>query len=255
MGLPRYAATRYILPLREGGSLPAIVDTDQPGQFVLKFRGAGQGPRALVAEVIAHGIARLLALPVPDAAIIDLAEGFGLAEPNPEIQDLLRASAGLNFGLRYLHGAIGYDPVADAGTIDPALAARIVWFDALITNVDRTARNPNILVCDGGAWLIDHGASLYFHHGRGDWRSRSDDTFPMIKDHVLLHRSAPLSDVDGPMAKRLTESGLNATVQAIPEEWLGEAAQEQRRAYFDYLAARVDRRQGWLEEAERARRG
>jgi hypothetical protein len=254
VGLPRYAATRYVLPLREGGSLPAIVDTDEPGQFVVKFRGAGQGPRALVAEVIGHGIARLLGLPVPDAAVIELADGFGMAEPNPEIQDLLRASVGTNFGLRYLSGAIGFDPIADVGRIDAPLASEIVWFDALITNVDRTARNPNILVCDGRPWLIDHGASLYFHHLPGDWPARSGESFPLVKEHVLLDRAASIKDADVRLMERVTDRGLERVVAAIPDEWLGAAPASERQAYLAYLLGRLKARESWLEEAERARR-
>jgi hypothetical protein len=252
MGLPRLVATRYALPLREGGSLPAIVDTDEPGQFVLKFRGAGQGPRALVAEVIAAGLARVLDLPVPDAAAIELGEGFGAAEPNPEIQDLLRASAGLNFGLRYITGAIGFDPVVDGPLIDEALASAIVWFDALVMNVDRTPRNPNLLVQDGRVWMIDHGASLYFHHQPGDWAARAGARFPMIREHILLARAGRLRETHDALAALLTDAAIRGVVQDIPGEWLGDDASGEREAYAAFLTARL-RERGWLEEAIDAR--
>jgi hypothetical protein len=270
MPLPTYEAIRYVLPLREGGSLPAIVDTDEPGQFAVKFRGAGQGPKALVAEVIAWGIARALGLPLPDAAVVRVAEGFGAGEPNPEIQDLLRASAGLNFGLRYLSGALGFDPVADRGRIDAAWAGDVVWFDAYITNVDRTARNPNILVWNEGLWLIDHGASLYFHYAATDWPARAQDRFPMIKDHILLDQASSLHDADARLRPLLTEAALTGAVANVPDEWLrvaglrspqvwgpevrsGEDCASIRRAYVDYLLARLRGDRPWLQEAEHAR--
>jgi hypothetical protein len=252
MGLPRLVATRYILPLREGGSLPAIVDTDAPGQYVVKFRGAGQGPRALVAEAIAAGLARALGLPAPDAAVIELGDGFGAAEPNPEIQDLLRASAGLNFGLKYLAGALGFDPVADGPLIDEALASAIVWFDALMMNVDRTPRNPNILVQDGQVWLIDHGASLYFHHQAGDWVARAADRFPMVRDHILLAKAGSLKEAHESLSPRLTDNVIHAAVEDVPAEWLGGDAAGERAAYAAFLSARL-RERGWFEEAIDAR--
>ncbi len=253
MPLPTHEAIRYVLPLREGGSLPAIVDTDEPGQFAVKFRGAGQGPKALVAEVIAAMLGRALGLPIPEPAIVRLAEGFGAGEPNPEIQDLLRASTGLNFGLRYLSGAIGFDPVADRKRIEPGLASAVVWFDALITNVDRTARNPNILVWNEGLWLIDHGASLYFHHGAGDWQARSQDRFPMIKDHILLNHASGLREADARLRPLLAGSALAEAVGAVPDEWLDEDCDATRRAYVTYLSERLKGGREWLEEAERAR--
>jgi hypothetical protein len=255
MAINCYEATRYVLPLREGGSLPAIIDTDEPGQYVVKFHGAGQGPRALVAEVIAAGLAGLAGLPVPKTAIVSLAEGFGMSEPDPEIQDLLRFSVGLNFGIRYLPGAIGFDPAADRRRVEPELASSIVWFDALITNVDRTPRNPNLLIWEDRVWLIDHGASLYFHHASGDWASRSQYRFPLIKDHVLLRRAADLRAAHERLRPVLTREALVDVVEGVPDEWLGEGAEEQRHAYVDYLTARLNGELAWLEEAESARRG
>src|SRR5687768_7528902 len=190
MSLTTLTATRYVQPLREGGSLPAIVDTDD-GLFVAKFRGAGQGPRALVAELVVGLLAKELGFPVPDLALIDVAEVFGRAEPDPEIQDILRASHGVNVGLRYLDGAFNYDNTAAGEFISADLATRIVWLDAYVTNPDRTHRNPNVLIWERRPWLIDHGAALYAHH---DWQSVDDartlTPFPRIREHVLLERSA-----------------------------------------------------------------
>jgi hypothetical protein len=250
----RLTAVRYLVPLREGGSLPAIVDTEPPGEFVIKFRGAGQGPRALVAELLAAGLAEALDLPVPRTAIVSLAEGFGLNEPDPEIQDLLRASAGLNFGIEYLPGAIGFDASVDRRRVDPGLAADIVWFDALISNVDRTARNPNLLLWQGSVWLIDHGAAFYFHHAGDEWQDRARARFPLIKDHILLRRASPLSEAAERLRPRLSEAALRSAVEALPDEWLGERAQALRDAYLRYLLARLTPPLEWLEEAEDARR-
>ena len=254
MTLERRVATRYVLPLREGGSLPAIVDTDGREQYVLKFRGAGQGVKALVAEAIAGGLAQALGLPLPGMAVVKLAEGFGSGEPDPEIQDLLRASVGKNFGLEYLSGALGFDPVADAKRLDAGLASSIVWFDALITNVDRTPRNPNLLVWRDQLWLIDHGASLYFHHADGDWSRRAGDRFPLVKQHILLHWATELAAVDASMTEKLGEQAIQAVVGSLPDDWLGEEPEAARRGYVDYLTRRLADRASWLEEAERAQR-
>lgn len=249
MTLPHLVATRYVLPLREGGSLPAIVDTDV-GQFVLKFRGAGQGPKALVAETIAAGLARALALPVPDVAVIEMDEGFGIGEPDPEIQDLLRASTGANFGIAYLGGALGFDAAVDCDKVDPKLAADVVWFDALITNVDRTPRNPNLLLWHDRVWLIDHGASLYFHHAATDWTPRSQDRFPMIEQHILLGRAGDLLEADARLRPLLSKDVLNSVLADVPHQWLS----NHRDEYVSYLDARLNGERPWLEEAEGARR-
>src|SRR5215210_394666 len=201
MVMARLIGTRYVVPLREGGSLPAVVETVQAdevtpgGAFVVKFQGAGQGAKALVAEAIVAGLARALDLPVPRPAIVILEEGFGNAEPDPEIQDILRGSVGENFGLAYLAGALAFDPGADR-QVDPELAAGIVWLDALTTNVDRTARNTNMLLWQGRLWLIDHGAALYVHHRWEGWESRIQSPFPQIKDHVLLGLADNLEEAD-----------------------------------------------------------
>lgn len=254
MTIKRLSATRYVLPLREGGSLPAIIDTED-GQYVVKFRGAGQGPKALVAELVAAGIAQAVGLSVPDGAVIELEEGFGLNEPDPEIQDLLKGSVGDNFGLRYLPGAFGYEPAADRDSINTVAAAAIVWFDALISNVDRTANNPNLLFWGDRVWLIDHGASLYFHHAPGDWSSRSQERFPLIKQHILLDQAGDLRVADADMRPRLTDKVLERIVAFIPDEWLDGDPVSQRQAYVTYLLARLNGDRPWLEEAENARRG
>ena len=245
----RLTATRYITPLREGGSLPAIVDADDGGQYVVKFRGAGQGPKALIAEALAAGLARVLGLPVPQPAVISLAEGFGMGEPDAEIQDLLRGSVGLNFALAYLPGAIGFECGVDGERLGPDLAAGIVWFDALITNVDRTPRNPNLLLWRDRVWMIDHGASFYFHHGAGDWTARADVRFPQVRDHVLLPFAGDLRAADKRLRPLLTEEAIQRTVQSLPEEWLEGDAGAVREAYAAFLAARLNGPRSWLEEA------
>jgi hypothetical protein len=252
MSLLRLKATRYVLPLREGGSLPAICDAGLVDEYVVKFRGAGQGPKVLVAEVIAAGLAQAAGLPVPDVAVVELGEGFGMGEPDPEIQDLLRASVGLNFGMEYLPGAIGFDAAADLASVDPDLAASIVWFDALISNVDRTVRNPNLLLWADALWLIDHGASLYFHHAEQNWMPRVHDRFAMITSHILMPRASSIRDAHARLRPMVTSEVVEAAVADVPEEWLDSPAVAQRQRYVDYINARLDAPE-WLEEAESAR--
>ncbi len=258
-------AARYALPLREGGSLPAIVETDDGGLFVVKFRGAGQGARALVAELIVGRLAQRLGLPVPELAMVRLNEGFGRTEPDPEIQDILRGSRGPNVGLRYLDGAFTYDPVAVADLVPPERAAEIVWLDALVTNIDRTARNPNLLVWEGDLWLIDHGAALYFHH---DWpgvdEAKARLPFAPIRDHVLLPRAASVEAADARLAPVLTEDVLRAVLAEVPDDLLMDAPEGRtppfetpeanRQAYLDYFRARLAAPRPFAAEAERARR-
>ena len=262
--LPTHSAIRYGTPLREGGSLPAIVETDDGALFVVKFRGAGQGARALVAELIVGQLAQRLGLSVPDLAAVHLDDGFGRTEPDPEIQDILRGSRGANVGLRYLDGAFTYDPVAVADLVTPEGAADTVWLDALTTNIDRTPRNPNLLVWEDAVWLIDHGAALYFHH---DWPSvddtRARSPFPSIKDHVLLPRAESIADADVRLAPRLTEDVLRAVLAAVPDALLMDAPEGRtppfetpeanRQAYLDYFLTRLSGSRAFAEEAERAR--
>ncbi len=247
--LPTYTASRYVQPLREGGSLPAIVDTDG-GLFVVKFRGAGQGPRALVAELVVGMMARELGFPVPDLALIEVAEVFGRAEPDPEIQDLLRASHGVNVGLRYLDGAFNYDALAADSFVDARLASDLVWFDALMTNPDRTHRNPNLMICERKPWLIDHGAALYAHHSWenvDDARTRSP--FPLIKDHVMLARAEDIDGADARMAPSITRALVEDVVNAVPDALIG----DERARYVEYLIKRIQTPRAWVAEAKRAR--
>jgi hypothetical protein len=253
-------ATSYVTPLREGGSLPAIVEGDDDGTYVLKFRGAGQGVRALIAEMIAGELARALDLPVPEIVLVDLDPRMAKTEPDPEIQDLLRNSEGLNLALDYLPGSIGFDPLIDRPLIGKArLASSIVWFDALVTNVDRTPRNTNLLVWHDNVWMIDHGAALYFHHAWGDeFLERSRTPFAAIKDHVLLRWASELREIDEELSARLTPEVIERVIAMIPEAWLGDAPQfasveEHRRGYRDWFLRRLEAPRAWVEEAVRAR--
>jgi len=247
--LRRIEATRYVTPLREGGSLPAIVEASDDGLYVLKFRGAGQGPKALVAEVVAGELARALGLLVPELALVGLDPALGVAEPDPEIHDLLNASAGVNLGVDYLPGSLPFSPAA--GPIpEPELAADIVWLDALTTNVDRTAKNTNMLVWHGRLWLIDHGAALYFHHAPEPSTANAGTPFPQIADHVLLPFAGSIADADARLAPRVTRELLEDVAAAVPEEWLdGEDAE----MYVDYLLGRLAEPRAWVAEAEAGR--
>jgi hypothetical protein len=251
-------ATHYVTPLREGGSLPAIVEGDDDGTYVLKFRGAGQGARALIAELVSGEIGRLLGLRVPEIVFVELDPRMAKTEPDPEIQDLLRASEGLNLALDYLPGSIAFDPLVDANAT-PRLASAIVWFDALVTNVDRTPRNTNLLVWHGALWLIDNGASLYFHHNWDEQTlARSQAPFAPIKDHVLLRWAKELREADEELAGLLTPDAIEQVVALIPEPWLGDVAlfptaNEHRTGYRDWLLRRLTSPREWVEEAIRAR--
>ena len=250
------AATRYVTPLHEGGSLPAIVEADDDGLYVLKFRGAGQGSRALIAEVIAGELARALGLPVPEIVLMDLDADLARTEPDPEIQELIKNSAGLNAGLDYLPGSIMFDPVA--GHPPPALASDIVWFDAYVTNVDRTARNTNMLMWHRKLTLIDHGAALYFHHSWDHYLERSVDAFHRVKDHVLLPYAGELRQSDARLSARLSPDLITRIVGMVPEAWLSGASpfkssDEWRAAYVQYLVRRLSEPHLFLEEAIRAR--
>lgn len=248
-------ATRYVTPLREGGSLPAVVEADDLGTYVLKFRGAGQGRKALIAEIVAGEIARSLGLLVPEIVLVNLDPELARAEPDPEIQDLIRASAGLNLALDYLPGSLGFDPLVEPP--GPDLTSRILWFDALVTNVDRTPRNPNLLTWHGRLWLIDHGASLYFHHAWRDWRAASKRPFAAARDHVLLPFARDIFDADAKLAPQLTSKILREIVDLVPEAWLRDEhgfadAAAVRAAYVEFLSDRLEEPRGWVKVLEEA---
>jgi hypothetical protein len=263
VNLRTVAATRYITPLREGGSLPAIVEADDDGLYVLKFVGAGQGPRALIAELVAGEIARALGLAVPEIVFARVDAELARTEPDPEIQDLIRASAdllggstGLNLALDYLPGSVTFDPLAFK--VDAELASRIVWFDAFVTNLDRTPRNTNMLVWHARLWLIDHGAALYFQHDWRDYEARAASPFALIKDHVLLPFASELAAVDARMAASLSPERLADIVQLIPDAWLHDeptfaSKAAHRAAYLHYLTRRLSAPRAFAMEALRAR--
>jgi hypothetical protein len=249
-------ATRYVTPLREGGSLPAIVEADDDGLYVLKFRGAGQGHRALIAELVVGELARAAGLPVPEIVFVQLDPVLGRSEPDGEIQALVAASGGLNLALDYLPGALEFNPLTTA--VDRGLASAVVWFDALVTNVDRTARNPNMLIWHKQLYLIDHGAALYFHHHWADALERSRSPFPQIKDHVLLPRADALEEADITLSALLTADVVRDVVSLIPDEWLGDepevgGPEAHRDAYVAYLLSRLQPPRAFVEEAINAR--
>lgn len=258
-------ALRYVLPLREGGSLPGLVEADDLGTYVVKFRGAGQGARVLVAEIVVGELARVLGLPVPDLALIELDPALSSAEPDEEVQDLLRASAGLNLAMDYLPGSVTLDPSVDP--VDPDLAARVLWLDAFVDNVDRTWRNPNLLLWHRRPWLIDHGASLWWHH---TWRSREAAATRELRDaehHVLLGCAGSLDDADATLAPSVDQGLLHRVLDLVPDAWLVDepdrlrgseasftSADDARTAYVEVLQARLAARESWLLPLERLRR-
>jgi len=249
--------TRYVTPLREGGSLPAIVEADDDGMYVLKFRGAGQGTRALIAELVSGEIARALGLPVPELVFAELEEELARTEPDPEIHALIKDSAGLNLALDYLPGSVTFDPAVHKP--DPDLASRILWFDAYVSNVDRTARNTNMLLWHRRLWLIDHGATLYFHH-IPDWESgvsRAREPFALIERHVLLPFASSLPAIDETMAAALAPEVITAILSLVPDAWLAAEASSDpaalRAAYARYLLDRLAAPRAFAEEAARVR--
>jgi hypothetical protein len=249
--------TRYVTPLREGGSLPAIVEADDDGLYVLKFRGAGQGPKALIAELVAGEIARTLGLSVPEIVFAELDPMLGRSEPDFEIQALIKASVGLNLALDYLPGALAFDTL-DASALDPLLASSIVWFDAYVTNVDRTARNTNMLFWHKRLMLIDHGASLYFHHIGTDYMRHSRSPFTSIKQHILLPVASQLSEADTLLKARLNSTVIEDIIAMIPATWLDNDqlfanSEEHRAAYVAYLLDRLAASHIFVEEALHAR--
>jgi hypothetical protein len=251
-GPRRLQVRRYVTPLREGGSLPAIVEADDEGLYVLKFRGSGQGPKALIAELVAGELARVAGLRVPEIVFADLDADLARTEADGEIQALIRASAGLNLALDYLPGSVTFDPIAwrpDAG-----LASRIVWFDAFVSNVDRTAKNTNLLTWHGELHLIDHGAALMWQHDWASAASRSADPFPRIRDHVLLRWASALDDAGREMKAAITDDALRSVTALIPDEWLVEGGGDRDRdLYVDFLSRRLAASDAFLEEAKRAR--
>ena len=255
MELRNVNVIRYVTPLREGGSLPAIVEADDDFLYVLKFRGAGQGRKALIAELIGGEIARHLGMKVPEIVFANLDAAFGRIEGDEEIQDLLKASTGLNLGIHYLSGSITFDPLVTP--VSPLLASQIVWLDSLLMNVDRTSRNTNMLWWNKELWLIDHGASLYFHHAWQDWEDKAKP-FPLIKNHVLLFKATELDKVDASFRSSLTPEVIREVVSLIPEDWLladspFPTVQEHRQAYHWFLNSRVGNSSLFVKEAQHAR--
>ena len=235
--------TRYIQPLREGGSLPLLAEADDDFKYVVKMRGAGHGSKALVAELIGGEIARRAGLRVPEQVLLHLGEEFGQTEPDEEVQDLLKASRGLNLGLHYLSGAVTLDPYVNP--IGAEEASAIVWTDAFLTNIDRTVKNTNMLLWHGETWLIDHGASLYFHHSWRDFDKAAVSPFPYIKDHALLHKASMLEETDMIMHSRITPEAISAIVDSVPDEWLVEDGRsmpvdEVRNVYRNFLTRRLE---------------
>ena len=256
--VPTVHATRYVTPLREGGSLPGIVEADDLGLYVVKFRGAAQGLPVLVAELICGELGRALGLPVPEIVFVEFDAAFANAEPDAELQGLLRASGGLNLALDYLPGSIAYQPARPRG-VDGALAAAIVWFDAFIMNVDRTAKNPNLLVWHDKLWMIDHGAALYVHHAWHDPDRVAMSRFAMIKDHVLLPRADDIGTAGEALRVKITEPLIDELLALIPDAWLaGDTSpfatpEEHRAAYRRFLLMRLDGWEGFTSEAIAAR--
>ena len=249
-------AARYVTPLREGGSLPAIIEADDDGMYVLKFRGAGQGTKALIAELIAGELARALELPVPEIVFVELGAELARTEPDPEIQDLIRASAGLNLALDYLPGSIAFDPAAEK--VEGGLASAIVWFDAYVTNVDRTARNTNMLMWHRRLWLIDHGAALYFHHAWDNYLERSRGAFKQVREHVLLPFASELGEADARLSARVTPALIEELLSSVPDGWLTSEARfagpaGHRAAYAEYLLTRLEAPRDFVKEATDAR--
>lgn len=248
--------TRYVTPLREGGSLPAIAEADDGFLYALKFRGAGQGVKALIAELIGGELARLIKLRVPEIVLAELDEAFGRTEPDEEIQDLLKASVGTNLALHYLSGAITFDPTVNK--IDAVTASRIVWLDCLITNVDRTARNTNMLIWNKELWLIDHGAALYFHHSWDNWEEQSKKPFVQVKDHVLLASASELTEADTALRELISESMIRSILDAIPMQWLESMSANGtpdaiKDVYAGFLLSRLKNSSIFLKEALYAR--
>lgn len=248
---------RYIMPLREGGSLPALAEADDEFKYVVKFRGAGHGTKALIAELIGGEVARVLGLRVPELVFLNLDEAFGRSEGDEEIQDLLQASRGLNLGLHFLSGALTFDPVVNRA--GEKLASQIVWLDALLTNVDRTIRNTNMLMWHNDLWLIDHGASLYFHYSLSNWRKHAVSPFIQIKDHALLPEASMLEEVDVIARQLLTPFKIDEIISLIPDDWLHwndspGTPSEIKDVYREFLLERIAHSETFIKEAQHARK-
>lgn len=257
MELRTVNVTRYILPLREGGSLPALAEADDDFKYVIKFRGAGHGPKALISELIGGAFAKTLGFKIPELVFINLDEAFGRTEGDEEIQDLLQNSRGLNLGLHFLSGAFTFDPVLTK--VDSLLASQIVWLDAFLTNVDRTARNTNMLMWHNELWLIDNGAALYFHHSWTNWEKYALSPFSQIKDHVLLPYASELDKVSKEYLALLTDDVIREVVNLIPDEWLSwkedeETEEDIRNVYYEFLTLRRNNYQTFINEAQHARK-
>lgn len=254
--LRHLTATRFVMPLKEGGSVPGLFEADDDGLYVVKLHGAAQGPKSLTAELIAGEIARAIGLQVPELVLIDLEKSLTAGEPDPEIQDHLQRSIGLNLGLDFLPGALPYDPANPIG-MDPILAADIVWLDAFTANVDRSTRNPNMLIWGGGTWLIDHGAAIFPHHRWTDPAEQGRRSFAPIKDHVLLPIAGSIVDADNRLATRLDDTVLWSIVGSVPDEWLPDNeigdADAQRKMYMRYFLSRLEGPRPFIAEAEQCR--
>jgi hypothetical protein len=249
--LRQVTATRYVAPLREGGSLPGLVEADDDGMYVMKFTGAGQGPAALVAEVVAGELARAIGFAVPELVVAELDPELARAEPDVEIQELALASVGANLGVDFLPGALPFTPAA-ASALSAQEAAGLVWFDALVMNVDRTPRNPNLLVWHGRTWLIDHGAAFFRQHGPAPLRDSADAAFPMIADHVVLSRAGSLAAADERLAARARHA-VESAAALVPDPWLGEDPAARRADFEAFLHARLAAHRRWVQESERVR--
>ena len=257
MELRTVNVTRYIMPLREGGSLPALAEADDSFKYVVKFRGAGHGTKALIAELIGGEVARVLGFRVPELVFLNLDEAFGRSEGDEEIQDLLQGSRGLNMGLHFLSGALPFDPVVTE--VDEKLASQVVWLDALLTNVDRTVKNTNMLMWHKELWLIDHGASLFFHHSWVNWHKHALSSFTQVKDHALLPLAGKLDEVDAEFRKLLTSEKIREIVDLIPESWIewrdkDETPQDIRDIYYRFLKERIEHSEIFVKEAQHARK-
>ena len=257
MDLRTVNVTRYIAPLREGGSLPALAEADDGFNYVVKFRGSGHGTKMLISELVGGVVAKILKLRVPELVFVELDKAFGQTEGDEEIQDLLQGSRGLNLGLHFLSGALTYDPVTTK--VDGRLASMIVWMDAFLTNVDRTVKNTNMLMWHRELWLIDHGATLYFHHSWTNWEKQALNPFPYIKEHVLLPFADQLVEADAACKLLLTDSILREIAELIPDDWAnwkedGDTPQSIKEVYYQFLSERLKHSDNFLNEALHARK-